>query len=306
MDLCQVEHVAGTAQFQHDIVGNVDQGRQRTLAAALEALLHPVRRGGTGVQAADDAARETAAQVRRADFDGQDFIAGNRHGAELRHVQRHAREGRHFACHAQHGQAVRLVRRQLDGEFQVVQSKVIAEILADRRVVRQFHQAGVFFRQFQFARGAQHALRLDAAQLAHLDFKRFAIGARRQHGARHRADDFQARAHVRRAADDVEHGARADIDLAHIQAVRIRMFFHLQDQAHHHVRERRGDRIDVLDFETGHGQQMGQFVRSHLRIDHGTEPVFGKLHNQAFKGSKLTARAHRRSSAMNQTEQRFS
>ncbi len=62
---------------------------------------------------------------------------------------------------------------------------VVADVLADRRVVRQFQQAAVVFRQLQFARRAQHALRLDAAQLADLDFERLAVLARRQHGADH-------------------------------------------------------------------------------------------------------------------------
>jgi hypothetical protein len=192
-------------------------------------------------------------------------------------LQRHAGQGRHFARHAQHRQAVRLVRGQLDGELEVVQRVVVAEVLADRRVVRQFQQAAALFRQLQFLGRAQHALRLDAAQLADLDFKRLAIGARRQHGASHGAHHFQARAHIRRAADDVE---QVPVPTSTWQTFRRSAFgcFHFAHVADHHVGERRRDRFHFFHFQAGHGQQMGQFVRSHLRIDHGTEPVFGELH----------------------------
>jgi hypothetical protein len=105
-----------------------------------------------------------------------------------------------------------------------------------------------------------HALRLHAAQLADLDFERLAVRAWRQHGAGLGANGFHACTHIRRAADDIEQGARADIDLAHVQAVRIRMahdFDHFSDD---HVGKRRRDGLDFFDFEAGHRQQVGQFA----------------------------------------------
>ena len=45
--------------------------------------------------------------------------------------------------------------------------------------------------------------------------------------------------------------------------------------------------LHFFDFEAGHRQQVGQFIRSHLRIDHGTEPVFGKLHNLSLQPRKI-------------------
>ncbi len=274
VDLGQVKHVRRTADFQHYIIRDVDQGRHRALAAAFQAALHPFRRGGARVQAADDAAGETAAQVRRRNLDGQDFVAGDRHGARRRQAQRRAGERGHFARHAQHRQAVGLVRGQLDREFQVVQAQVIADVLADRRIFRQFHQAITLFRDAQLLGGAHHALRLDAAQLAGLDFERLAVGARRQQRAGLGADRLHARAHVRRAAHDVQQGAGAGIDLAHVQAVGVRVLDHFLDFGHHHVGERRRNRFDLFHFQAGHGQQVGQLIRAHLRIDDGTEPVF--------------------------------
>ncbi len=152
VDLVEVEHVRWTAQLQHHIVGNIDQGRDRTLTAALQALLHPMRRRSLGVQTTDHATGETAAQIRRRNLDRQGFSDGRSHNLEHRLLQRGTGQRRYFTGYTQHRQAISLVRRQLDGELEVVQFVIITEILTDGRIVRQLEQAALVFRQFQFTR----------------------------------------------------------------------------------------------------------------------------------------------------------
>ena len=57
------------AEFQHHVVGDVDDGGDRADAAALDAFLHPRRRGRFGVDAFDDAAHEARARLEVLDPD---------------------------------------------------------------------------------------------------------------------------------------------------------------------------------------------------------------------------------------------
>ena len=120
VDLIQIEHVRRTPQLQHHVVGDIDQCRHAAHARTLDARNHPCRRLRMCVHAADDAARETAAQVRRFHLDRQLVRQRHRHRRHRRHRERRARQGRHFAGHAMDRQAVRLVRRELDDEDLVV------------------------------------------------------------------------------------------------------------------------------------------------------------------------------------------
>ena len=278
MDLRQIEHMRWPAQFQHHVIGDVDQRRNRPLSTALETLLHPARCRRTGIEVADDATGKTAAQVRRADRGRQDLVA--RHGNRLEHRrdERHAGERRYFTCHAEHRQTIGLVRCQLDRELHVVQLMVVPEVLPDRRIVRQVQQAAMVVRQLQFLCGAQHSLRFDAAQLSDLDLERLAVFARRQHGANQRARDLHPGAHVRRAADDGERGAGTGIDLADVEPVGIRMAGDFQHLGDHHAGKWRGDRHRFLDLESGHRQKMGELVGSQVRVGHRAQPVFRELH----------------------------
>eukprot|EP01022_Parablepharisma_sp_SALTPOND_P031134 TRINITY_DN785_c0_g5_i1.p2 TRINITY_DN785_c0_g5~~TRINITY_DN785_c0_g5_i1.p2 ORF type:complete len:1059 (-),score=367.39 TRINITY_DN785_c0_g5_i1:4151-7327(-) len=283
VDLVEIEHVRGTTQFQHHIVGDVHQRRDRALAAALQALLHPLRRGCLGIEATNDAASETAAQVGRGNTHRQLLVQVGRDRLEGRRLQRAAGQGRDFTRHAQHRQAIGLVGGELDGELEVVQLQVVAEVLAHRRIVGQLQQATMVFGELELARRAQHALRLHATQLADLDLERLAIGTRRQHRAHHGARHLQANPHIGSAADDIEDAAGMDVDAADVQTIRIRVLGDFQHFTHDHIGEGGRDRFDFLDFQAGHGQQMRELIRRHVRIDHGTQPVFRELHDSDFQ-----------------------
>ncbi len=284
MNLVQVEHVRRTAQFQHHIVGDVDQRRYAAHARALDARHHPCRRLRTRIDAADDATRKAAAQVRRLHLDRQ--LVGERHchRRHRRQRDRRARQRGHLARHAVDRQAVRLVGRELDDEDLVVQVQHLADVRAHRRVFRQDQQAAALFRQLQLARRAQHAVALHTAQLADLDLERLAVVARRQLGAHQCARHLDAHRHIRGAADDLQQLARAGIHLADVQAIGVRVLVHLDHVADNDLRERRRDGIDLFHLETGHRQAMGELSGGDRRIDETAKPGFRKLHGATEKG----------------------
>ena len=55
MDLLQIEDMGRAPQFEHDVVGDIHQRADAALAAAGQALLHPLGGGRTRIHAADDA-----------------------------------------------------------------------------------------------------------------------------------------------------------------------------------------------------------------------------------------------------------
>ncbi|MNM61670.1 hypothetical protein D3C81_729750 [compost metagenome] len=177
-------------------------------------------------------------------------------------------------------QAVRLVRRQLDRENLIIQIQILTNILADRGVVRQDHQAAVVLGQLQFARRAQHAVAFHAAQLADLDLeRRTACFRRRQHGADHGARHQDARLDVGRAADDLERLAGAGIHLADVEAVSVGVALGGQHTGHDDLAERRRNGANLFHLEPGHGQAVRQRVgRDLFRIGESTKPGFRELH----------------------------
>ena len=268
VDLVQIEHVRRTAQFEHHVVRDVDQRGDAALARALQTLDHPLRRLRARIHAANHTARETAAQVRRRNLDRQGFVQRDGGRLDVERVQRCAGDGRRFARHAEHRQAVRLVRRQLDFEDGVVEVERLADVLANRRIFRQDHQAAMIFRKLQFACRAQHALAFHAAQLRELDReRRAALFGRRQFCAHQRDRHLDARRDIRCAADDVERRARAGVDLTHVELVRVRVLDDLENPADNDLLGRRRSGPQALDFESRHRQRVRQLVRRHLRVD---------------------------------------
>jgi hypothetical protein len=59
--------------------------------------------------------------------------------------------------------------------------------------------------------------------------------------------------------------------------------------------ELRGDRVEFLDLEAGHGQQMGEFLARQLGIDEGTQPGFGEFHANCLRKRRSPSKNRRRS-----------
>ena len=137
VDLVQVEDVRRPAVLEHHVVRDVDQRRHRPLAAARQALDHPCGGLRAGVDVADDAAGEAAAQLRSFDPHRQLLVVARRHGLDARRLQRRAGQRRHFARHAVDAERMRQVGRELQREDGVVQPQHAADIGAQRRIGRQ-------------------------------------------------------------------------------------------------------------------------------------------------------------------------
>ena len=278
LDLVQVEDVRRPAQLEHHVVGDVHQRRDAALAAARQALDHPLRRAGTGIDVSHDAPGKAPAQVGGLDVHGQTLVGGRGGLWKLRGLERRAGERGQLACDAVDAERMPEVGRELEREQRVVQVQMLTDVLADGRVGRQFQQPAVIVGELELARRAQHAVAFHAAQLADLDVKRLAVLARRQLGADERAGHADARAGVGRAADDGEQLRTARIDLAHAQAVGIRVGLGLLDFAHDDAGERRRGRPGLFHLQARHGERVGQLPRAQGRIAEFAQPGFRKLH----------------------------
>ncbi|ABA47491.1 hypothetical protein BURPS1710b_1895 [Burkholderia pseudomallei 1710b] len=279
VDLVEIEYVRRAAQLEHHVVRDVDERRHAALARALEALDHPVRRLRARVHAANHAAGEAAAQIGRGNFNGQRLGQFGQDGANVGRGERRTGNRGGLARDAEHGQAIGLVRRQLDFEDRVVEVQRLPDVLAHGRAFGQDHQAAVVFGKLQFARRAEHPLALDAAQLRQLDREgRAAFFGGRQLRADERDRHLDARRDIRRAADDLQRRAGAGVDLANVELVGIRMLDHLEHAADDDLLGRRRGRAQRLDLEPRHRQRVRQLVRRQLRVDKGSQPGFRELH----------------------------
>jgi hypothetical protein len=198
---------------------------------------------------------------------------------------------REFAGHAVHAQAVRQIRCELECEQGIVELQMFADVLPDGRRLIEDQQATMVFGQFQLAGRTQHALALDAAQLPKLDDEGLAVALcivrRRQCGAHERARHLDAGPNVWRTADDAQRRAGADVHLADVEAVGIRMPLDRQHLTHHHTGEWRRGGSGFLDLHTGHCQQVDQRGAGDRWITELAQPGLGNLHLVDSSGDRL-------------------
>ena len=79
-----VEGMQRLTEFQHHVVGDIDQGGNRADAAALDALPDPVRRRCLGIDAANDTATVTRTYIRGIEDDGARVSERRGHGFDDR------------------------------------------------------------------------------------------------------------------------------------------------------------------------------------------------------------------------------
>ncbi len=266
------------AQLQHHVLGDVDQQRDRTHAAAAQALGHPQRGLGGGVDAFDDAAQVTRRFGASVELDRQFTAADRRNGigGEIQHFAAGSRGD--VVGDAAKAEAVGAVRGQLDLDAGVRQPQILDQGLADRCVVRQFQQAGGIVVQAQLLGRAQHAVGLDAAQLGRLDLQLADLRAD------HRQRRDQARARVRRATHDLQQLALPGIDLAHLQAIGFGMAHGIDDACHDHVVEAFAKCGHLFHFQADGGQHRAQFIARGGGRDVAAQPVFGEFHGVTLVG----------------------
>ncbi|CAI8840095.1 hypothetical protein EMIT043CA1_230055 [Pseudomonas brassicacearum] len=283
VDFGEIERMQRLTQLQHHIVGDVDSGVDAAHVGATQALDHPQRRRLGQVDVTDHTTQVTRARGRRQDFNRTHFVVHGRHARNHRTRHGSGIQRADFTGQAGQGQAIATVRRQVDLDARIVQAQVFTDVLANRRIRREFHQAIVAFANLQLGLGAQHAVGLDAAQLGFLDLE-----VARQFGTDHGERDLQARAHVGRATDDLE-GFRAIADLANPQFVSVWVLLGAQHLAHYHTAEITGGRRDAIDLKAGHRQASNQLVPTYLRAYPAAQPLFTEFHPAPLIDSLRTA-----------------
>ena len=269
----QVKGVQRLAQFQQHIVGHVDDRVDGAHAGAAQALHHPQRRLGGGVDAADHPAQVTRAAVAVVQGHREAVVQGGGHRLDGGLVERGAVEHAHFPGDAAQAQAVGPVGGQVHFDDGVVQGQVVTDVGAQRGVVRQFQQAVDAVLQAQLGAAAQHALGGLAAQLGFLDLQ-----VAGQQGADPGERRLQAFAGVGGAAHHRE-GALAVTHFTDAQLVGVRVRLAADDLPHHHTGERRCRRLHGVHFQAGHGQLVGQGVAIDVRVDPFPQPGFIETHS---------------------------
>ena len=269
-----VVRVQRLAQLEHHVVGDVDDCGDRTNARSARAALHPRRRRRTRVDAVDrraprNAGRPAASSIRTSRVVG---VRDRRHAASGQR-QRRAGDRGDFARDAGERQAIGTIGRELDREQRIVERERLAEIppagasaaargaRSRRRTIR--------------ARAPSTACPCDSTP--RIVARRIALAAG-QLRAFERAWHAHAGRGVRRAADDLQQLARADVDRAHPQPVGVRVRRNADDLADDDARERRRGGRDVLDLEARHRQRVAQRGGVDRRIDERAQPVFGEFH----------------------------
>ncbi len=159
----------------------------------------------------------------------------------------------------------------------------LAQPLRQRRPFRRFgfedHDALVLVGESQLLLGADHAFRADAADRAR--FQRavdLPIGvAVDQSRPGQRQRDRLALRDVGRAGDDLK-SMLAGIDRRQDQAIRVRVPFHRFDVADVDLVPRIADDRDLLGFQTGHRQAVGELLDRQTGVDEFREPAQRNFH----------------------------
>ena len=115
--------------------------------------------------------------------------------------------------------------------------------------------------QLHLALGAHHAKALNTADLANTNG---GVNARDIY-ARRRHDDRNARARIRRAADNLRHTIRG-LHLTDPQLIRIRMLFRLDHLANRESRQLSRWIFNPFHFQTQVGQSIGDLIQARLGL----------------------------------------
>ena len=249
------------AALEHHVVRHVHEQAERAHAARLEALGHEI--GGWTVLDGGDHARRVARAAHRVLDDHLHLVVDVRVGfreVDGRHLERTPQHGGELAREADHAQRVGAVPGHFDvkDRLGLLAAHHVAHERADRRLGRQLHDAGVVAAgKRELLGAAEHAERLHAAQLALLDLE----PAVRHDRADLRKRRLEARAAVRRAADDLERLlAVRDRGLVQVRALDHLAREHLGDDEEIGKRFRSG-RLDSFHLEAAARQALGQIGR---------------------------------------------
>ena len=146
----QVEPVHGLPEFQKNIVGHVNHRTQAADAASAQPLHHPQRRPRRRVDALHHAADVAWAGLWRVHVHRDAVVDDRRHGVDGRFGHIRVVQYAELARQAGDTEAIAAVGGQVDVDALIVELEIVPEVFAQRRILRQRHDAGRAFRKPQF------------------------------------------------------------------------------------------------------------------------------------------------------------
>ena len=181
---------------------------------------------------------------------------------------------------------IHAVGRQSDlNQVVVLDMQVFPGGHAHRSVGRQLHDAVVRRADTQLVLGAEHAERLDAADLRPLDFELLLPATGIEYRAHRGAEHLQPGTAVRRPADDLQRLSGADVHRRQVQVVRIGMVRAGQHLGHDDPLQAAADGLDLLealDLQPDVGQDPGDLPGRKLSRKIAFEPIVRNVHIVEF------------------------
>ena len=202
-----------------DIVGNINQRRNRTQPDCRQTVFHPLRRFGLVVDVFDITADiyRTGGKIFNFYINGTFERSGSLENFQrLKGSQPGSRQ---IASHAADAQTFGAVRRYVDFNYRI-NIKRFRRRTANRRIRRQFNNAVVVFADAELLFGTHHAKTLHAADFADFQF----LVITRNNDANRRKNAFQPLSAVWRTTNDLQLFFTG-INRQQSQMIRIRMAF---------------------------------------------------------------------------------
>ena len=276
--LLVVECVQGVAERKHDVVRDVDDVRDRPHSRGEQPGPQPDRRRPDRRSAEEppDVSR-TRFEVLDRDFNGLVGVPlwiGARRRCELQLVERS-----HLARDPVDGQQIRPVVARLQLEDRIGERQDVREQRSRLEPVRQEHDPAVIGAELDLVLRKDHSVAELPANLA-----LFELQTAWEHCAGQRDADRCARSEVPRSADDLPRVALAQVDLADLQPVRVRVLHGIEHAADTEEPEVAvdvcdADRLDLVELARRDDEAVRELGDRHLDRDVLPQPADRDLQN---------------------------
>ena len=289
-----IESVERAPEREHDVVGHVDDVRDRSDAGCEEAGAQPRRRGGDP-HIAKEPADVAGAAFEILDDDVGGLVACERWIDPRRRREREPVEDRDLARETVDGEQVRTVAGHLELEHGVGDRQDVRERRPRFPRLPQDEDAGMVGAELELTLGENHPVRDRPAELGPLE--RASV---RKERPRERDRDRRARTEVPRAADDLTRLCLADVDPAQLEAVGIRVLARLDDPADAiepevAVRVRDAATDDAVDLGGGHREPVRDVLDRRRERDVVAQPRDRHLHENCLRSRRSFSQSCRMS-----------
>ena len=279
-----VVDVHRASEVVHDVVRDVDDVRDRSHAGGVHPRLQPERRGAHG-HVLEDACGEARAELLVVDRDrdpvGREAIADRGRLAVVERREIDAEDRVDVARDAAHGEQVGPVGGHLELEHVVDERQARCEWLAGPPPVAEHDDAVALGRDVQLSLGQDHAVGGLAAQLGARDATPV-----QQRRPRQRDGHGVPRGEIPGTADDRSRRGLADVDVAQLQAVGVRVLAGLEhvpgdDQLPDAVLRRQPAALDALDLVAGEREPLDELLQRRQLGEVVGQPLQRDLHRTA-------------------------